>query len=410
LQQQFTQSFPRKIKLPRKTKSGNIRTILRSRLFAVNFFFHNLPFSFFSTLTMGSQPVPLRQSIDDVPDELVVKIISQVTDHLTLYSIVFTSRRLYRISLPFLYRTISQQMYKHPPMVHAAIRTLLKKPELAQRVEAVALRHPRQCENFSDLKSWARYEQIQPRYSGEVQGLTMGFKCSWAKEKYRAALQSDDHSLFLAGARRFLGGISTEKMLIEREEAQVALLLSLCPNLERLYLENPSTPAEKPRFVLDHLVLEILHPKIRDGTMLQSLQSLTAITSRMEGGQGGFRLASIATFFFLPNLRYVQAAACFEPEDELFEHFECPPSQSAVREIKFHRSAICPLGLSEMIKACKALEQFDCDWVRKQKGIKRPFSIFLSSAVMLRNKMLSAVARLDSTIRVIFSKTPKHLS
>jgi hypothetical protein len=111
---------------------------------------------------MGSLPVPLGQSIDDFPDELVVKIIAQVKDQCTLHSIVFTSKRLYRISLPLLYRTISHQMYKHPPMVHAAIRTLLKKPELAQRVESVALRHPRQCESFSDLKSWARYEQIQP--------------------------------------------------------------------------------------------------------------------------------------------------------------------------------------------------------------------------------------------------------
>jgi hypothetical protein len=193
-------------------------------------------------------------------------------------------------------------------------------------------------------------------------------KFSWAKLKYRSALQADDQSVFLAGARHFLSGISTEKLLIEREEAQVALLISLCPNLERLYLENPSTAAEKPRFVLDHLILEILHPKIRDGTMLQSLQTLTAVTSRMEGGQGGFRLPSIATFFLLPNLRRVHAAACFEPEDELFEHFDCKPSQSAVREIKFYRSAICPLGLSEMIRACKALEKFDCDWVSNKEG------------------------------------------
>jgi hypothetical protein len=96
--------------------------------------------------------------------------------------------------------------------------------------------------------------------------------------------------------------------------------------------------------------------------MLRSLKTLTAVTSRMEGGQGGFRLSSIGTFFVLPNLRFVRGVACFEPEDDLFTDFDCPTRTSTVREIRLLRSAICPLGLRQMITACKTLDKFTCDW------------------------------------------------
>jgi hypothetical protein len=96
--------------------------------------------------------------------------------------------------------------------------------------------------------------------------------------------------------------------------------------------------------------------------MLQSLTILTAVTSRMEGGQGGFRLSSIGTFFVLPKLRLIRGVACFEPEDDLFTNFDCPDRTSNVREIRLFRSAICPLGLRQMITACKALDKFTCDW------------------------------------------------
>jgi len=139
-------------------------------------------------------------------------------------------------------------------------------------------------------------------------------------------------------------------------------LISLCPNVTHLHLENPSTKDEPPRFVLDHLVLDIIHPQIRKSAVLQNLRSLTAVTARLEGGQGGFRLASIATFFQLPNLRKVTAVACFEPEDELFKDFDYPGSTYSVRKIRVIRSSVCPLGLSQMIKSCKAVETFDCDW------------------------------------------------
>jgi hypothetical protein len=300
---------------------------------------------------MGSIPT-LRKSLHDIPDELALKIFSQANDRQTLYNLCFTSKRVYRIALPFLYRNIDHQMYKHPPMIHSAIRTLLKKPELAQKVEMIGIREPKPCDYFWDYTSWAR----------------------WAKKKYRATLGYEDHDLFLAGSEHLLSagmlrnGLPTRDHLIEKEEAQVALLVSLCPNLKQMVFENPSMPSETPRFVLDHLILEILHPQIRDRKVLQSLETLTAVTERIEGGQGGFRLASIATFFLLPKLRRVKGVACFEPEDELFENFDCPVRTSSVRDLRLLRSAVCPKGLMQMIDACKALESFDCDWAGLNVG------------------------------------------
>jgi hypothetical protein len=77
---------------------------------------------------------------------------------------------------------------------------------------------------------------------------------SWAKQKYRATLHSDDQSLFISGAQHLLGEVPTKQQLIDHEEAQVAFLISLCPNLVQLYFENPTTPTETPRFVLDHMM------------------------------------------------------------------------------------------------------------------------------------------------------------
>jgi hypothetical protein len=113
---------------------------------------------------MGSQGTAFmfRQSLNDLPEEIAVKILSQITDQSTLHNLVLTSRRVYRICLPLLYRYITHEMYHHPPRIHSAIRTLLKKPELAQKVEFVAIKHPQACENFWDLKSWATYDNIQP--------------------------------------------------------------------------------------------------------------------------------------------------------------------------------------------------------------------------------------------------------
>jgi hypothetical protein len=132
--------------------------------------------------------------------------------------------------------------------------------------------------------------------------------------------------------------------------------------------------------------------------MLQSLETLTAVTSRMEGGQGGFRLSSIGTFFILPNLRTVRGVACFEPEDDLFVDFDCPTRTSTVREIRLLRSAICPLGLRQMISACKALDKFSCDWAGISLGwVEVNFPL-------LRTALLNH----KSTLTTIGLNTAKH--
>ncbi|KAF2430748.1 hypothetical protein EJ08DRAFT_733995 [Tothia fuscella] len=323
---------------------------------------------------MGSTAI-FRQSINDFPEELALKVISQVADRSTLYNLLFSSKRIYRITLPILYRSIDHQMYKHPPMIHSAVRTLLLKPELARKVEMIGIRDPKPCQQFWDLKSWGR----------------------WAKAEYRAKVHEDDEELFLAGSQHLLSpgllesGLPTLEHLMEKEEAQVALLISLCPNVKRFLLENPSTPTESPRFVLDYLVLQILHPQIRDGKLLQNLEYLTTVTERLEGGQGGFRLSSIATFFLLPNLRRVKGVACFEPEDDLFEDFECPIATSSVRELRFFRSAVCPKGLSQTIGACKALEVFGCDWAGLNVGWVEINFPLLTGALLEQKRSLHRV-------------------
>jgi hypothetical protein len=167
-----------------------------------------------------------------------------------------------------------------------------------------------------------------------------------------------------------------------------ALLIALARNLKLLHIENPTMEDEQPRFVLDHLVLSTLYPMIKLQAILQNLTTLHAVTARLEGGQGGFRLSSIATFFHLPNLRRVIGVACFEPEDDLFRDFNCPEKQSNVTDLNFVRSSICPLGLSQMLSACKAVESFDCDWAGFSVGwVEVNFPLLCGNLAMHKDVM-----------------------
>lgn len=289
---------------------------------------------------------PLAKSINDLPDELIVKIIEYIRLTRTLYDLSNTSQRLYRITMPFLYARISHYMYQEPQRLHSAIRTLIRRPDLAAKVQYVALRDPIQNDSFFDLKSWA----------------------VWAAVKYNATIEGEDASRFFSAANNLIGNLSTRDSLIEKEEAHAALLVALVPGLKHLHIENPNLVNEPSRFGMDHLVIDILQPQIKRKRILQELERLTAVTARLEGGQGGFRLSSIASFFLLPKLRSVIGVACFEPEDDLFVNFDPPRRSSAVTELRFLRSAICPLGLSEMLESCKAVEIFDCDWAGLSVG------------------------------------------
>lgn len=285
--------------------------------------------------------------MDDLPDELALKVLSY-SDRATLFRCIQTTKRISRIAMPLLYRKVSHNMYSVPSKVQSAVRQLLRQPELATKVETIALCDPQQNDNFWDTKSWI----------------------NWAKTKYDAKLGDDDEVLFYDAAKRMidLQDIPTSVEFKKREEAHAALLIALATNLKLLHIENPTTRDEQPRFVLDHLILTTLYPKIKDGAILQNLTTLHALTARLEGGQGGFRLSSIATFFHLPNLRHVVGVACFEPEDDLFRDFDCPLGESNVNDLTFVRSSICPLGLSQVLSACKKVENFDCDWAGLSVG------------------------------------------
>ncbi|QDS76402.1 hypothetical protein FKW77_003899 [Venturia effusa] len=324
---------------------------------------------------MGSMAPP-GTSLNDLPDEMIVKIIENVRLTCTLYNLSLTSHRLYRITLPFLYVRISHYMYQEPKRLHSAIRTLIRRPDLAAKVQYVALRDPIQNDSFFDLKSWA----------------------VWAAVKYNASLESEDASRFFSAANNLIGDFVARDRLIEKEEAHAALLVALLPGLRHLHIENPNLVNEPARFGMDHLILDILQPQIEKGAILQELETLTAVTARLEGGQGGFRLASIASFFLLPKLRSVIGVACFEPEDELFVNFDPPRRSSAVRELRFRRSAICPLGLSEMLESCKAVEVFDCDWAGLSVGwVEINFPL-----------LLKALESHKETLRELTLDTAKH--
>ncbi|KAF2399027.1 hypothetical protein EJ06DRAFT_557542 [Trichodelitschia bisporula] len=305
-----------------------------------------------TTVNTASEPPKtiFRNSLHNLPDELVLIIAAQVPDQPTLLQLARSSIRLYRLVTPFLYRHFEHHLFSAPQRLHLFLRTLVHHPSILTHVSSLALRDPRPGAAFHDLESWS----------------------AWATGNYNPALPSRDHASFIRAAAPLLETqqhrARTKTALLTQEEAQAALLLTLTTHLTDLTLENPVAATERPRFVLDHLVLTLLHPVIKAGRALQALRRLKAVSTRMEGGQGGFRLSSIAPFFHLPRLEYVTGHVCFEPEDGHFVDFDCPAGTSSVSHIVFQRSSVCPRGMGQMVRACRGLRTFDCDWAGESVG------------------------------------------
>lgn len=289
----------------------------------------------------------MPRSINDLPDELIQNIILRREDKQTLHSLCFVSKRIYGITLPRLYRRFTHRLFQRPQRLHSFLRTILGRPELASACVDIEIRDPERCTDYWDLDSWR----------------------TWAGNNYIPVLEAADHLAFLTAGNPIHRRTQDQmEYLIRNEEAQVALLLCLVSNLTQLHIENPNTALETPRFRTDHLLMTMLHPQIKDGSILQNLNTLIATSSRLEGGQGGFRIASIAPFFRLPKLQEFKGNVCYEPEDGLFVGFDCPERTASVTKLDFQHSAICPAGLNLLIGACARVEHFSCDWAGTTVG------------------------------------------
>lgn len=327
----------------------------------------------------------MPRSINDFPDELVQVIIARNEDDKeTLHSLCFVSKRIHGITLPYLYKRFSHRMYQRPQRLHSFLRSILARPDLASACVHIEIRDPERCTDFWDMDSWRQ----------------------WASQHYGSALEAADHlAILTAGTPLHSNTPALTESLIRDEEAQVALLLSLVQNLTHLYIENPNTAIETPRFRTDHQLMTMLDRGIRAGAVLQNLRTLVATSARLEGGQGGFRLSAIAPFFRLPNLHTFKGNVCHEPEDGLFAGFDCPARSSAVTKLGFEHSAICPAALRLMIGACARLEHFACDWAGAVVGwVEVNFPLLLQALWEHRESLKT----LTLETRKHFDSWPEH--
>lgn len=287
--------------------------------------------------------------MDGLPDELTQHILSLVDDQTseTLWAFCLAYKALNRCATPMLYRKFSHRMYERPARLHSFLRTIMAKPELAEEVQAVELKDPERTDKYWDLDTWK----------------------DWAAINYRARLNDEDASKFNF-ASKLLAFINpaNRSHVIENEQAQAALLLTLLPNLTNLLLDNPAIVSDEPRFHVNNRLLEIVTPMISAGTILHNLDTFVGTAVRLEGGQGGFRMSNIAPFFRLPKLKNVTLNVCHEPQDDGFIEFDCPPRLSNVTCLAFDSSAVCPVALSLVLGACKSLEVFECDWAGRIVG------------------------------------------
>jgi len=326
----------------------------------------------------------MSPSINDMPDELVQNIVSRIKNRKTLQSLCLTSKRVCRIALPHLYQKFSHRLFQQPRRLHTFLRAILAHPELAAAIVEIELREPKKCANYWDIVSWRL----------------------WAERNYVPDVDAADQLAILAAAVSLhWNNQSHIDSLVRSEEAQVALLLCLAKGILHLHIENPSTEIDIPRFNDDHLLMTILHPQIKSGAVLQNLHTLVATSSRLEDGQGGFRLSAIAPFFRLPSLHTFKGNVCHEPEDKFCTGFDCPERSSTVTILTIQHSAICPLALKFMILACSRLEHFTCDWAGLAVGWVEVNFPFLRQALWEQRSSLKTLS-LDT--RKHFDSWPEH--
>ncbi|CAD0108036.1 unnamed protein product [Aureobasidium uvarum] len=273
------------------------------------------------------------------------------------------SRRMKSVAEPLLYRSYAKLDSTSIPLAHYSLRkflmTVLRRPELLQCIRSLY------------IGAWNHYTSKKLQYGTK----SMSAACKARVCDVHFSLEL--HSLYDKHARTSVLGDSWKKALDAGEEAaEIALLMSLAPNLERIEFSMPHFNLEAETaptyFWPSLLVTSAEWDPSKHFHRLESvmLHKRNLRTGRRRPYDSGYEIDPFLPFISLAKMKtfYNDGDGCgyYRTRSE-----SCPIDEQEIylNELTLGGTYIDPLKLMRILKLCTKLEAFDCDFQLEQSFV-----------------------------------------
>ncbi|KAF2141538.1 uncharacterized protein K452DRAFT_298253 [Aplosporella prunicola CBS 121167] len=266
-------------------------------------------------------------SFSDLPVELVAHILSFIPlpGHLAQVSLV--CRALEKVTQRFLYHSFVTAEYnlhyrRFSRRIRPFFRTILLRPDLARHVRAVAI-ESWPTSSFDDAPIPEHALSLCRDAVARLDWPTADLKAQWIR---RLTEKDPRH-----------------------QDAEVALLLAMLPNLRELSLEDVW---EKPKLTI--AVLRAAAANTQDASRpLQRLEYLSADSDDPKHGWHDFTYCDV--FFALPRVTTLEWV---RPNPVRLPPGLLKPAMSSITALRLHGAQMRASRLLEIVRACRALTTF----------------------------------------------------
>lgn len=309
-------------------------------------------------------------TLNALPDELLLEILSYfaVTPdptkkddwwrgdrmrHKTLQSVCLTSKRMLGIAEPLYYRVYIWDEAEPDDNMWPFIDALIRRPQVAKYVK------------YLRLSPWTNYAGLDEDENED--GISQRLKLVRQLYGQEDGLLKDWESAIRHGY----------------EDAQAALLLILCPNVTELVITVPDYQINK-YFRSDYLplIFRLMDRAVRGQKtgQLHGFSSLARFTAKREN-PFNYRRAEGFILDFMPVVLRLPAIVSFKGE-LVSETMPLPrldwpaDGTSTLEDIDFKDSEIGEETIGAIVKACRAVKSFSCEWTRRDntaRKIRLPF-------------------------------------
>jgi hypothetical protein len=301
-------------------------------------------------------------SLSSLPPELYINILSILSNNIqTLSRLSVVSKDLNYLTTPYLYNTYTSPVPNTDSSNYLFLRTIIRRPDLARYTMRVNLR---------------------PFESSKCPHPITG----------QHKLSDEDTELFKIVVRYFcdsrndlkLNETWLRELETDREDARVALLLVLLPNLEFLFFEECYEPvmvmtilslagvmprevsmpdSVQPRSLRSRKEIQLPSPEMIENLRMSfsSLHSVQTISLESKYGYLGFR--DLLSLFNLPALTTLEiglANADWSEHNDLDENTpsSSSSSSSSIQRLSLMYSAMDSKAINITIGKCKNLKEF----------------------------------------------------
>ncbi|KAF1350871.1 hypothetical protein BDV97DRAFT_350573 [Delphinella strobiligena] len=227
------------------------------------------------------------------------------------------------------------------------LRTLIERPDLANQVKWVQLQAWESTETLKGEDMWPQ------EASHEATPLPPSAQMA--------------HSFYEAASKLLPEGASRTEWLIALcrgdEDAEVALLLALLPNVERLQVILPKVFApDEYHFFFFHRILQQAISRQEPSNMhtFSRLKRLEARCYSLGDSDIGLPIYPFSTFFHLPQLEIFKGfhvAVEGDPND--WGEWSCPPGHSRVRSLQLKDSLMSSVSIATLVASCSSLQSLE---------------------------------------------------